>query len=189
MASTSTSKKKTPSQTERVLSKITDFFSPRNSSQEGDDPELNVVYDDIQALRTMITMLSLIQQPSTGLKVEDLPSPVPRTLIQNQQLRILTALATVLVMEHEKVAVVEKRGNRMGAVEVVACTDSIVAEDNTAAKSLPTKVKHLWNLIVAENPRRNEPSCRVTIVDSKANPDHPREVTLDKLKADLKSNW
>ena len=119
-------KKSIPTQ---ALSSVANLFStgPRVSEE-------SVLDKDIEALRTMLTLLSKIKpiQPKSSLK--EPPTP---TDAQSKECKVLTALATVLVMEHEKVAVVAKYGNiGWGAAEVFACTDSISNADCENTKSL-----------------------------------------------------
>ena len=89
---------------------------------------------DIKALRTMISMLSVIQRVDRPIKSPELDPPLTGTDLQAKELRVLSALATVLVMENEVVAVVAKHGNHGigfgGVVEVIACTDSFVDKES-----------------------------------------------------------
>lgn len=145
------------------------------------------VLDDIKAVRTMLTLLAKLQpiQPRASLK----PPPTP-TDIQSKECKVLSALATVLVMQHEKVAVVAKYGNFgwLGGVEVFACTDNIAA-DRENTKSLVDSMKNLWNFVTTENPRRKlavkeGPGVYPSIVDPKVNANHlsiPRNITKETL--------
>jgi hypothetical protein len=143
--------------------------------------------EDIQALRTMITMLTAIQktgQPIKSLPAELVPSP-HRTDSQRKELKVLSALATVLVMEHEVVAVVAKNGIGPGGVEeVVACTDSIVDKesDSEPPKSL------LENFIATYNPRKVDKSKTKLAIHNQSYDfqNLTKEELLDKFKAGTK---
>ena len=71
----------------------------------------DLVIQDTIALRTILQMLSLIKKADLDLRN---PANVISTLTdetQVQELKVLSALATVLIMEHENVAVVAQRDN------------------------------------------------------------------------------
>jgi hypothetical protein len=145
------------------------------------------VLDDIEALRTMLTILSQLQpnQPKASLK-----QPPTPTDLQSKECKVLSALATVLVMQYEKVAVVAKYGNSgwLGGAEVFACTDSIAA-DRENTKSFIDSMKNLWNFVTTENPRRKRaslegPGVYPEIIDPKVKSDHlniPRNITEETL--------
>lgn len=154
---------------------------------DGSNSESTSTLNDIYAFRTMTTLLSALNH----LRPNSMPVIQPPSLSDKQahELKVLTALATVLVMEHEKVAVVTKHGDG-GSEEVFACTDNITVDENT--KSFPTDIlENLWNFVVAENPRKKlkHQEFYPTIHNPKDSPDHPIDVTLDKLKAHVKKNW
>jgi hypothetical protein len=145
-------------------------------------------------MSTMLSLLQHVDKPDSSLYALEYPAPTlpvtqTPTDIQRKELKVLSALATVLVTEHEKVAVVAKHGN--GSVEVYACTDKIAAVEN--AKSFHENLKYLWNFIVTENIRddaeKDDARTYPTIHNPKENPDHPRDFTLDKLLADVKNHW
>jgi hypothetical protein len=149
------------------------------------------VIDDIKALRTMITMLSVIHVNS-GVKAPEIHSrsPVP-TETQSKELKILTALATVLVMDHEEVAVVAKHGNGE-RVEVFACTDRIAVDESTKS-SHSNIMEYFRNLLVTANPRKLEDANRGTvtypIICNPKSKYYPKGAKLDQLKADVKQYW
>ena len=72
-----------------------------------------------------------MDQPINGLNASELVhSPLKTGDSERRELKVLSALATVLIMEHEVIAVVAKHDNNGnigtgGVVEVVACADSI----------------------------------------------------------------
>lgn len=155
------------------MKSVANFFSTVTDALPG--PLDKSVPNDIKALRTMLTILAKLQpiQPKASLK----PPPTP-TDIQRKECKVLSALATVLVMQHEKVAVVAKYGKSgwLGGAEVFACTDSIAA-DRENAKSLVDSMKNLWNFVTTENPRRKQaikegPGVYPSIVDPKDNANH-----------------
>ena len=96
----------------------------------------------------MLTVLSSLQrlfkilQPKTGLTLPDIYPRAPDDR-QSTLLRVLSALATVLVMDHEKVAVVAEIVMG-GSIEAFACTDIIAAGENSEASSA-NLLKNLWN--------------------------------------------
>jgi hypothetical protein len=149
MASTSANK------AGQVLRKVASLVLPRFGTTRDDfkfkAPEF-ASEADIKALRTMISMLSIIDQPISGRET----SPPSGTEAELKELKVLSALATVLVMEHEVVAVLGKHGDHGngGVMEVFACTDSIVDKESKA----PTDKSFLDNLIATYNPRFSDPS-------------------------------
>lgn len=155
---------------------------------------------DIMAFRTMTTIISLIQRTDPSLKAPELSPPSP-TDEQSRELRVLSALATILVMEHEKVAVVAKHGNSSGGgVEVFACTDSSAGKNtkSDSESSYADIFQYLWNFVVAENPRENpqdDDSEYPAIHNPRDSPDHlclqgiSENELLGKLLADVKKYW
>ena len=179
--------------TPEILEKLANFLSIAPKDRRKSD--YLATHEDIQALRTMLTLLSLLQHVKPPDPASELPStPIP-TDIQCKELKVLSALATLLVMEHERVAVVAKNGNaRRRNVEVFACTDQISAVKNLNTDSSSISfLKSVWNLLVTKNPRDNaelETSGSYPIIyNPKQSPDHPKDVTLDKLQADVKNHW
>jgi hypothetical protein len=182
-----------------MTSRITNLWKKSASASKSDDS--SVLEEDIQALRTMITMLYLIQQGKQSnsdlpVNISETPNPPPATDEQYKELKILSALATVLVMEHDVVAVVAKPGNARdseGSVEVLACTDSIVEgkSSNPDSNILGSILKHF---LVTSNPRRlkkpsKKPNIYPTICNPKNSSHHPQDVTLNNLQEDVRKNW
>lgn len=149
----------------------------------------DLVIQDTIALRTILKMLSLIEKANLDLKK---PANVFSTLTdetQTRELKVLSALAAVLVKEHENVAVVAKHDDDPeGSVEVFACTDISGADESTTKSFL----EHLRNLVVTINPRVDaEPEglqTYPTILETMWS-DHREEPTLDELKTDAIKNW
>jgi hypothetical protein len=167
-----------------VLRKVTSMVLPRPGTSNDFKFALE---EDIKALRTMISMLTVIQKigrPIKGLPVtasEIIPSPF-RTDSQ-QELKVLSALATVLVMEHEVVAVVAKHGIGPGGVEeVIACTDSVVDKESEPPKSI------MENFIATVNPRRSDKSKTKLAIHNQADDFQSltKEELLEKFKAGTK---
>ena len=107
----------------------------------------------------MISMLSSIykiDRPIPGLYPPELVPPPLSSDNQHKELKVLSALATVLVMEHEVVAVVQKHSNHgnRGVVEVFACTDSIADKETEP----PPNKSFLENFIATCNPRFSDAS-------------------------------
>ena len=136
--------------------------------------------EDIRALRTMISMLTIIQQMDRPNHTSELAHPPPGTADPElKELKVLSALATVLVMEHEVVAVVakhDKRGNigTGGVVEVVASTDSIIDEESESPAT--------------HNPRFSNKSKTRLEIHNQADDfqDLTKEELLEKFKAGTK---
>ena len=140
----------------------------------------------------MISMLTFIQhmdRPINGLNGLNASEPFhspPGTGSELRELKVLSALATVLVMEHEVVAVVAKHDDRGnigagGVVEVIACSDSI-EEEPESSKSF------LNNVVATYNPRNSDRSKLKLAIHNQA--DDFKELTeeglLDKFKAGTK---
>jgi hypothetical protein len=170
-----------------VLRKVTSMVLPRPGTPN--DLKFKFASEaDIKALRTMISMLTVIQKidrPIKGLPVnasELVPSPL-RTDSEHKELKILSALATVLVMEHEVVAVVAKHVTGPGGVEeVVACTDSILDKESEPPKSF------MENFIATYNPRFSDKPKHKLAIHSQADDfqNLTKEELLDKFKAGTK---
>jgi len=163
-----------------VVRKVTSMVLPRRAGRTSNDSKF-ASEEDIKALRTMISMLTVIQKigrPIKGLPVtvsEIVPSPsTGLTDSQHKELKVLSALATVLVMEHEVVAVVAKHGNGPGGVEeVIACTDSVVDKESEPPKSI------MENFIATVNPRRSDKSKTKLAIHNQA--DDFQNLTIDEL--------
>ena len=98
----------------RAVDAVSSVLKGFSTKKRPDDSTASVVLEeDIKALRTMLTMLSLIpdvHQKDLALN-ESVPPPPVLDRKQNKVLKVLSALATILVIDHEKVAVVAKNGN------------------------------------------------------------------------------
>ena len=133
-------------------------------------------------------MLTIIQQMDRPNHTSELAHPPPGTADPElKELKVLSALATVLVMEHEVVAVVakhDKRGNigTGGVVEVVASTDSIIDEESESSKSF------FGNFIATHNPRFSDKSKTRLEIHNQADDfqDLTKEELLEKFKAGTK---
>jgi hypothetical protein len=149
----------------------------------------DLVVQDTIALRTIIQMLSIIEKANVDLKK---PANIFSTLkdeTQVRELKVLSALAVVLVKEHETVAVVAKRDDDPeGSVKALPLTD-ISGADESTTKSFP---EHLRNFVVTINPRADAepdgPQTYPTILETMWS-DPPKEPTLDELKTDAIKNW
>jgi hypothetical protein len=152
--------------------------------------------EDIKALRTMITMLSQIQlskQPNLVLNALESRPPAPNET-QSRELKVLSALATILVMKHEVVAVVAKHGHGNGGrIEVFACTDRISVDESTKSSTI---LDHFFNFVTTMNPRDdvkpfNSLEIYPTIVNATESYNHLKESirSSDELRAYIKSKW
>ena len=147
------------STTKIAVDTVSNVFKRFSTSKPAD----SVIQDTI-ALRTILQMLSLIEKANLDLRK---PANVFSTLTdetQTQELKVLSALAAVLVKEHETVAVVAKR-------------------DNDPEPP---------NFVVTINPRKDAapdgPQTYPTILETMRS-DHRKEPTLDELKTDAIKNW
>ena len=82
----------------------------------------------VLAFRTISTVLAAIQKGPLGIDVGSIAihKPIPSTL----ELKILTALATVLVRQHEIVAVSSRVTGNPTNVDVVACASHYITATN-----------------------------------------------------------
>lgn len=109
------------------------------------------VPDYILAFRTMTTLLSKIQQTDASTTIiEDLPA---RGLPERQEVRILSALSSFLVMDNEVVAVTSKQpsGDKDG-VEVIISThndESLLIHPPQSSTFVGGVVRYL----LSKNPR------------------------------------
>jgi hypothetical protein len=91
--------------------------------------------DPVLAFRTITTILHALQtSPIDGAKPTSLQvtnDNSAQKIARRRELRILDAIATLLVRDNEIVAVVSKRG-ALGDVEVVACDNSDPGHDYIA---------------------------------------------------------
>jgi hypothetical protein len=137
------------------------FFDRKNSKSDDSASRIQLA-DDLKALRTMLTMLSLIYKNSAVKSTENYSRLFTLTGPLAHELKVLTALATVLVMDKDKVAVVAKQ-DRAGPL----------------------------NFIATANPRTDaeqEAGTYPTICNSK-DKYYPNGAMLDQLKADVKQYW
>jgi hypothetical protein len=131
----------------------------------------------------LLSQIQLAKHSNSDLKA---PTPPKMTSEQTKELKVLCALATVLVMEHEKVAVVAKQ-DIMRSVEVFTSTDSIVANKFTQKSTQTASImEYIRNFIVAINPREKTRENYPTILNAK---DSFKGTTLNELKADGKNRW
>lgn len=161
-------------------------FIPKFKSQCSNQAEepFEVSSKDILAFRTILAMLievlPLAEPIETGKKSRY------ATQEQKDELKILSALATILVMEHEVVAVVAKKGD--GDVEVVASSNMGVKQED---KSTSSYLDKLWNLWATINPSRTRLDHLVNprIINSKEIGGFPANPTLCDLKKYHLEHW
>jgi hypothetical protein len=180
MASTST---KPTDKVMNTISSITSKFRSAVTGKHSDD-SASIILQDINALRTMITMLSLIQRVKQPGAASISRTP---TADQSEELKVLSALATVLVMEHEIVAVVAKQTGG-GCVEVVASTDMDTA-NNPFKPPITNPLQHLWNLVATTNPRKGTDNSLEIINSKYYYDDHPTDTSLVTLKKYVRNHW
>ena len=109
-------------------------------------------------------MLSLIKKADLDLRN---PVNIFSTLTdgtQVQELKVLSALATVLIMEHENVAVVAKCDNDLELSNFVVMINPQKDAAPDGLQTYPTILETMWSI-------------------------HHKEPTLDELKTDAIKNW
>ena len=126
-------------------------------------PADSVIQDTI-ALQTTLQMLSLIEKADLDLRN---PANVFSTLTDETQvweLKVLSALATVLVMEHENVAVVAKHDNDLEPLNFIVMINPRKDVAPDGPQTYPTILETMWS-------------------------NHHKEFMLDELKTDAIKNW
>jgi hypothetical protein len=145
---------------------------PRQSDHSKSNCADSDVPDDAQAIlafRTITTMLSLIQSPITGT-IDARRKDIPQTDAQRYQLRVLDAMAAVVVRANEIVAIAAKQYDG-SSIQVLASVVHLDAFEPILTIHQPDEGQ--WNLfrwfLVTPNPR-----------DPKKNPSSP----IDSLTTD-----
>ena len=121
---------KTKDKTTRMLKKIKSklFHRTGKDHDDSDDDaagsgaksESEAQAEAILAFRTITMMLSMIQSPTTEIRVEE----IPKTDVERRQLRVLDALSAVAVRQHEIVAVMAKSYDGDG-LQVLASVNNL----------------------------------------------------------------
>jgi hypothetical protein len=125
------------------LSKLKNLFTtPPSNGTDNTDVSRNIL-----AFRTITTMLARIQQQS--LTLNDI---IVENQSDRQKLRILNALATVMVVDHEVVAVVTSPVDST-QLNVLACKAPPHSTTELIPPSNQSTTGHLWKLLVSGNPR------------------------------------
>ena len=143
---------------QRVTGKISSY--PSEPGTTGSNDPSNIVTENviqkILVFRTITTMLSQIQKTSIAFNPVHCASP---TSEQRGALKILDALATLIVMEHEIVAVVANQETE-AELKVIAC---VQLEDHTpptgkdeperTTPSLAQRILKQWSrtFVISEN--------------------------------------
>jgi hypothetical protein len=146
---------------------------------------------DIKAFRTMITMMSHIHrlnEPKPGP-----PSPTG-SLAEQAELKIVGTLATILVMEHDVVAVAAKHDDR-GNIKVYACAHDDPPTNEICA--MPPDAQGIFNyfksFVVTANPRQANKSEFKTdcpmIVDPEDNAPNIGTGNLEELEKLAREDW
>jgi hypothetical protein len=170
-----------------TTTKLSSIFGAFKPSKALDPPNGSLLEADILALRTMLKMLSLLQHLKTD-EDSNTRQSVENTEVQKREIKVLSALATVLVMEHEKVAVVAKHGNGEG-IEVFACTDQIAAD-----KTNDSYLTDLWNFLTTINPKTkgvglSNKGAYPCIRSLKDEAGYPEGASLEELQTMVRSHW
>lgn len=114
------------------------------------------VPDHILAFRTITSLLSKIQQADASQIIDDSKSPEKNSL-ERQELKILSALASFLVMDNEVIAVATKRifdDTGKSSVEVIISTHA----DNSPLISPPqsSNLGGIVRYLLSKNPRTED---------------------------------
>jgi len=106
--------------------------------------------DNLIAFRTITSLLSKIQQES---QISDKDIQMDEIGLQkHMELKLLNALTTVLVMDHEVMVVVANH-SYLKTVDILACIQSD-APIQQVRTEMPRSLGQLWELLVSWNPRR-----------------------------------
>jgi len=106
--------------------------------------------DNLIAFHTITSLLSKIQQES---QISDKDVQMDEIGLQkHMELKLLNALTTVLVMDHEVMAVVANHSYPK-TVDILACTQSDAPIQQVRTET-PRSLGLLWELLVSWNPRR-----------------------------------
>jgi hypothetical protein len=130
----------------RKLSSVS--IGTRRESLDEESPSPS---ESIRAHSTITKMLSLIRRGRTF-------NEVSTDTTRRRELRVLTALATVLVRESEVVAVVAKSENASSKIELIVCPH--VVSDN-GRPSTPQNNRFgdsVWTMFAGANPRTDRPN-------------------------------
>jgi hypothetical protein len=145
---------------------------------------------DIKAFRTIITMMSHIHrlnEPKPGP-----PSPTG-SLAEQAELKVVGALATILVMEHDVVAVAAKHDT--GNFKVYACAhdDPPTCAMPPGAQNFKGILNYLKSFVVTTNPRQANKSefkrDRPMIVDPEDNAPNLVTGDLEELEKLALEDW
>lgn len=147
--------------------------SSNDNSPDTAPPNDSHIPENILAFRTITTILSKIQQ-TTSFKYTTVK---PSSKEERQELRVLNALATIMVMNHEVVAVVTNQSDVPGKLEVVICRNLIKDREKLTGIINPQpelqRFGEFWQIFANKNPRKSEdgppalPRPKVTMVDPK----------------------
>jgi hypothetical protein len=125
----------------------------------------------ILAFRTITTMLALIQSPTETTQIES----VHLSKLQRKELRVLDALAALLVREYEIVVIMAEPydGKSIQVISIVNLNNSKFAVTNAPH---PTPWMRWWASVNSRNdppifPETEEDSMRVVDPDTKVKPD------------------
>jgi hypothetical protein len=107
----------------KIRQKLSQTFlkQPKTSNRASEQPIANGIPELILAFRTITTMLSYIQRETPSSRAK----PRPSDAAQRYELKILNALATLLVRENEVVAVVANPASHPGSIEVIVSPRSM----------------------------------------------------------------
>lgn len=143
---------------------------------------------NILAFRTITSMLSWIQQAQI-FEDPNLKSADPAN---RKELKIVNALATIMVVDNEVVAVVAKHDVGAEALQAIVCAHLADDKKNLTHSQSPGIMGQLWQFLITQNPRRDDPSpsCsnRPLIVD----PEIPAGLepnNMEGLKEYISARW
>lgn len=126
-----------------------------NSSEQA----INLKYRSMKAFRTIITMLAIIPSQRVRTVVDRKSEHGP----EDKELKLLNALATLLVRCHEVAAVaVTNRDDKSGNIQVIACHH--ISSHGPPQLTIPqpaSKFSTFKNFLVAFNPRKDDSNAQM----------------------------
>jgi hypothetical protein len=152
---------------ESVLRKTASFLNPKKSKSHSNPPEHSesitdsgdsseseqAKYHSIKAFRTIITMLELIPSERATAALDRIPGRNP----EDKELKLLNAVATLLVRVNEVAAVaVTEHNNGSGVIKVIACLH--VANHSDSSSGEFTNPGIFKNFLATFNPRKDNPN-------------------------------
>jgi hypothetical protein len=155
----------------KTLKKLRGLPSPTNLATD--------VKENILAFRTITTLLAEMQQQSL-ISEDDLKPKTPNEL---EELSILNALATVIVMDGSYVIATVASTHPGGKIEVVACKQPISKEKKNEATASTSTLSHvIKSFVVLMNPRRDHVVSDTCLALNENPENRANPISLDDLE-------